>query len=233
MISEHDEKAQRLIDKLGEEWYEKLKDDFERPYMITLQKEIAATLKRGVPIFPKLDDMFRAFLLTPFSKVKVVWILQDPYMDANASGLAMECKIRRAPTFNLVYDEYNRQYPSNFNTKLMDGDLSGWAEAGVLLFNTALTVPADRQAGHIELWRPFITHILELLIYDARPKAFVLLGSFAHQFSSWVTSPHIALCYEHPAYAARERRPWKAEGIFEKINMFLMDNKIEPVKWDL
>jgi uracil-DNA glycosylase len=226
-----DEKAQRLIGKLGLQWYDRLKDEFEQSYMKTLAEELSATIGRGVPVFPPIDSMFRAFLLCPFDKVKAVFMGQDPYMDKNASGVAFECKEFRSPSYKLMEDVYDDDYPHDFNTKLMDGDLSGWAQQGVLLINVALTVPADKQTGHIGLWQPFIGKVMELLTFDRRPKVFVLLGSHAHSYSKWVLPPSIDFCYEHPAYAAREKRKWDAAGMFKKVNAFLIENHIMPIEW--
>lgn len=228
MNKEKEEKLRRI---LGSEWYEVLGEEFDKPYMLELQKGISKAREHKA-IYPPSAHVFRAFQMTQPSSVKVVMLGQDPYNQPNqATGLAFECGTPHTPSFRKIYEVYEVDYPTHFNVHLMDGHLAHWAEDGVFLLNVSLTVPKSDPGRHLVHWEPFTRKAIEHLIFHQSPKVFVLMGNFARKYKPWVTAPHLVLEYEHPAYAAREGRMWEAAGMFTTIDKFLTDNGIKPVDW--
>jgi uracil-DNA glycosylase len=223
-------REEKLRRRLGDEWYEAIGEEFDKPYMAELQEKVNIDRTRKI-VYPPPKDVFRAFRLTQPSKVKVVMLGQDPYNDGCATGLAFECGTPFTPSFKKIYEVYENDFPSHFNIHLMEGKLEHWAEDGVFLLNVSLTVPKKDPGRYLKYWEPFTRKAIEHLIFHQNPKVFVLMGSFARKFREWITLPHFALEYEHPAFAARESRPWDASGMFKTIDKFLTDNKITPIDW--
>ena len=234
-------KKEKIIEKIGEEWYDMIGEEFNKDYMSKLAKGISDARKIKT-IYPSQDKVFRAFKETPFSKVKVILLGQDPYHDGNADGLAFSCAKRVTPSMRKIQELYDREFPASFATDIIDGKLDRWAKEGVFLLNVSLTVPKGDPGKHLEHWKPFTKEVIaQLILDDKTPKVFVLLGKFAQNLLDAVVREklpcfigaygHTRLSYEHPAYAARKGRPWNAEGMFESINNILIQQKLTPINW--
>lgn len=224
-----------LKETMGDEWFAKLEEDFDKPWFTGMAAQIADERDRKM-VYPQSDDVFRAFRETPFPTVKVVLLGQDPYNGVNeANGLAFDStRVKyRPPSWKKVLEVYDEDFPNNFAVDLMEGDLSRWAHEGVFLLNTALTVPHKDPGKHQRIWQPFISRVIDLLAWDERPKVFVFLGNEAKKFSHMVRNPHLKFEFEHPAAAcyAVPGRPWNAKGIFRNINAALEQLGQKPVDW--
>lgn len=217
----------KATDFMGEGW-SCMDPFFQSDYMKNLAKKLSEARKTKT-IYPAQADLFRAFKLTPFEKVRVIWLGQDPYNSPNeATGLSFDCsRVSLTPSMRKIIDGYTQVYPNSFNVDLMDGNLTPWANQGVLLINAALTVRKHEPGSHMGHWRPFTLEVLRLLSEDPVPKAFVALGKFAEELiRPFAVFNHRLFVREHPAYAARQARPWVHENLFEAVNAFLESRKI-------
>lgn len=224
---------QKLIDRLGPSWANVIGGEFSKQYMIDQAADIRAARTR-VAVYPASGLIFRAFRETPFENVKVVWLGQDPYPSpGQATGLAFECgTIKRSPSMDRINDAYDEEFPMHFATDIMSGELSRWAQQGVLLLNTALTVEHLKPGSHTHLWDKFTARVIQALVADtSRPKVFVLLGKNAARFEKLITPPHSIVAREHPQAANHQYRKWNHGKIFSTINNLLKDNGIPQINW--
>lgn len=224
-----------LKTSFGEEWYTLLEKEFETPWFLKMAQEVSAERDKKM-VYPTSEDVFRAFRETPPSKVKVVHVGQDPYNSPReANGIAFDCSNVKylCPSWKKVLEEYDREYPNNFATDLMEGNLLRWCHSGVLLMNSALTVPHKDPGKHQRIWQPFTSKIVDLMAWDPRPKVFLFLGNYAKAFAHIVRQPHIAFQHEHPASACYTvpQRPWAADRVFRNINAALEQLGQEPIDW--
>lgn len=221
-----------LREKMGDEWFELLKKEFDKDYMLKLSEGLKAVRQRKI-IYPDAGDIFKAFKMTPFSEVKVCLFGQDPYFKGEANGLAFDCSKaeQTTPSWDKILKQYTKEFPRHFATDMMEGNLERWAKQGVFLLNVSLTVPRGNPGKHLNHWQPFTSRIMDLLLNDQNPKLFALLGSWAKGIEKWVVPPHGCAVYEHPAYAARQERDWKADNFFFKINDFLEKEGRGKIDW--
>ena len=221
------------LKKVGFDWAKEIGNEFNKDYLRQLASIISKE-RTQTAIYPPQKLTFRAFTETPFSKVKVCIIGQDPYAGPDeADGLAFSCPgvNGQTPSFEKIYNQFVKQFPNHFCTNMLNGDLKGWASEGVLLLNSALTVKHRQYGSHTERWKPFIARVVESL-QKKEYVLFVLLGGTAKQFAKYIKSPHEVIMLEHPAYAARQNREWYAEDIFHKINKYLEFKNVKPINWE-
>lgn len=228
------EEYKKLVERVGPSWASNLSmmELFGSEQVKEIGKRVAQS-RRALKVYPEPANVFRAFRETPLDKVSVVIMGQDPYndMDGQATGLAMDCGKRVSPTIQKILEQYDKEYPSHFNTELMNGHLLPWAQQGVLLLNAALTVEKGNPKSHLKIWKPFTRKIVNILMYDYNPKVFVALGDFGLQIIGKVTPPHVLLSYEHPVRASYEQREWKAGNFFHEINKHLRFMGREEINW--
>jgi uracil-DNA glycosylase len=221
-----------MKDKVGTEWYEVIGEEFKKPYMAAISKRVGEARSRTT-VYPEAKDVFRAFKMTPFNKVKVVMIGQDPYHNGNATGLAFDCRKELSPSMEQMYWGYDQQFPSNFATDIMEGNLERWAENGVLLLNTSLTVEKGKPGSHRLTWVTFMQAVLRALCADPRQKVFILLGRDTDAIRPFITAPHVVLYREHPQ-APNYRTPkgkWDHKNVFLEANKHLKASGQEPIDW--
>lgn len=222
--------------RVGEEWAVELYDAFETPYMQSVGKKLAEARKTKT-IYPEGSNVFRAFKETPFTKVKVVILGQDPYHDGNATGLAFDCGKYVTPTMREIQNGYNDQYPNNFATDILDGNLERWAQNGVLLLNTALTVRKGEAASHLKQWYPFTAEVIKALNrrnqepYKLPPVVYLLWGKMAQQYEALVDDSCPVIKTEHPVAGVYSKRKWKHENCFHTVNEKLIKLNVEPIEW--
>lgn len=228
---------------LGESWYNLLKNEIEQPYFQELLRQLKQEYKTQ-KIYPKPNEIFTAFKLTPIERVKVVILSQDPYPFGNhAHGLAFSSNQKDTPSslrtiFKEIdrdllhtqnYEEYSKAFPTN--------NLSGWAKQGVFLLNTHLTVRAEQANSHSKLgWDIFTKAVLELLCKDTNFKVFLIWGKEAmKQLVSSDIPPfhHKILAAGHPASGAHGKDLFSGCGHFFMTNYLLTKNNLEPINWTL
>lgn len=215
------------------DWLEAIGDEFKKPYYRELYKFVVNEYRHYV-IYPNADDIFNAFHLTPLSKVKVVIIGQDPYHNENqAHGLCFSVKphVEIPPSLVNIYkelhDDLGCYIPNN-------GCLVKWAEQGVLLLNTVLTVRAHQAFSHQgKGWEIFTDAVIKAVNDLDRPVVFILWGKPAQSKKKMLTNPkHLILESAHPSPLSASRGFFGSRP-FSKTNEFLIKNNIEPIDWQI
>lgn len=215
------------------DWLQPLSPEFKKPYYAKLYKKIREEYSTR-QIFPPADEIFTAFELTPLSEVKVVIIGQDPYHgDGQAHGLCFSVKpdVETPPSLINIYKELNSDLgcyiPNN-------GYLTKWAEQGVLLLNTVLTVRAHQANSHRGIgWEEFTDAAIKILNEQDRPIVYLLWGKPAQMKKSMLNNPkHLILEAPHPSPLSAYRGFFGC-GHFSKTNEFLKKNGIEPIDWQI
>ena len=183
-------------------------------------------------VYPEQDNIFKALKLTPYSNVKVVIVGQDPYHGENeANGLSFSVSpgIKLPPSLKNIYKEL---YDDLKIDRKDNGDLTDWAEQGVLLLNTVLTVEKDKPASHRNFgWELLTDYIIKILNEKKEPIVFILWGNFAKNKAKLITNQrHLIITSSHPSpFSARYG--FFGSKPFSKANNFLISNDISPIKW--
>lgn len=215
------------------DWLEPLNPEFRKPYYAELfqfVKEEYATRK----VFPPADDIFNAFHLTPLSQVKVVILGQDPYHnDGQAHGLCFSVKpdVDVPPSLVNIYQELHDDLGCDIPN---NGYLTKWAEQGVLMLNTVLTVRAHQANSHRgKGWEEFTDAAIRILNEQDRPIVFILWGSPAQKKAAMLHNPkHLILKSPHPSPLSAYRGFFGSRP-FSQTNEFLERNGLEPVDWQI
>ena len=219
--------------KIEAGWKQILKDEFEKDYFKGIVTFLKAEKALGRIIYPSGPNIFHAFDATPFDKVKVVLLGQDPYHGpGQAHGLAFSVQpgVKPPPSLVNIFKEMNSdlglQIPNH-------GYLEKWAQHGVFLLNSALTVRAKEPNSHATIgWHQFTNTVIEKISKVKKNVVFLLWGRNAQEKQELIDeTKHLVLKAAHPS-------PYSADKFFgcrhfSKANEYLMKNKIEPVDWKL
>lgn len=217
---------------LNESWANVLKENIDPEFKKNLFNFINNEYKTKV-VYPPKEKIFNSLNHVPIDKIKVVIIGQDPYhVKGQADGLAFSCANGNPqPSLNNIFKEIN----SDLGLK-MSGctNLTKWAEQGVLLLNTSLTVIEGRPTSHSSCgWLTFTRKIVEIINKQDQPIVFLLWGAHAKSFLETLNNPnHLVLTAAHPS-------PFSAySGFFgckhfSKCNAFLLENGLTPIDWQL
>ena len=213
-------KSLRLL--LGDKWYELLSEEFEKEYMLKLSRKITSDRKTKT-IYPKQEDVFNAYKLTPYNEVKVVIIGQDPYFNLNeAHGLSFSVKdgIKVPPSLRIILKAI-QQTIYNDLSKQNSTDLTRWAKQGVFLLNRVLTVEKGKPLSHKGYgWELFTAKTIDLLNKSDNKICYLLMGKEAQTVKDYINKDkHIIFCVEHPAASAYAGRDWNHENVFKSINL--------------
>ncbi|MDO5575266.1 MAG: uracil-DNA glycosylase [bacterium] len=218
---------------ISNDWLPALQDEFKKPYYKKLHQTIVQEYNTR-PVFPAADDIFNAFHLTPLENVKVVILGQDPYHDVGqAHGLCFSVKpdVEIPPSLVNIYkelqDDLGCYVPNN-------GYLTKWAEQGVLLLNTVLTVRAHQANSHRGIgWEEFTDAAIRVLNEQNRPIVFILWGRPAQMKESMLTNPkHMILKAPHPSPLSSYRGFFGSKP-FSKTNAFLRENGLQEIDWQI
>lgn len=189
-------------------WNSLIEQESKKQYFKNLQNFVE-TERVKTTIYPDMKDLFKAFRLTPFDKVKVVILGQDPYYNGSADGLAFSTRSRVTPaSLQNIIKEADKDYFNNQGI-FATNNLSQWAEQGVLLINTVFTVEQGKPGSHKEKgWETFTTAVLQALNEKNDNIAYLLWGNWAKSFGHLIDNPrHLVLTASHPS-------PKSAEGFF-------------------
>jgi uracil-DNA glycosylase len=220
--------------RLHPNWLERLRGEFAQDYMADLKRFLVAEKQRGKRIFPTGANWFRALDLTPLDKVRVVILGQDPYHGpGQAHGLCFSVPpgVRPPPSLVNIYKELE----SDLGIKpARHGFLEHWAEQGVLLLNSVLTVEMGRAASHRERgWERFTDRIIAEVNAKTEPVVFMLWGSYAQRKAAFVdTSRHLVLKASHPSPLSAHSGFFGCRH-FSKANAFLESRGVEQIDWAL
>lgn len=214
-------------------WLEVLKDEFEAPYMKALRAFLVQEIQAH-KIYPPGREIFNAFWLTPFDQTRVVILGQDPYHGhGQAHGLCFSVRrgVRPPPSlinvFRELHDDMGIKPPEH-------GELTAWAQQGVLLLNTVLTVRARQPNSHREQgWETFTDRVIETLNTQRDGLVFVLWGAKAGKKAAMIDQRrHRILRSPHPSPYSADRGFFGSRP-FSKINEYLEDRDEAPIDWRL
>jgi len=229
---EHTQSSMARPGALTGTWADLLAAEFEKAYMKQLKAFLLAEKKSGKTIYPPGEAIFQAFLLTPFEQVKVVILGQDPYHGKNqAHGLAFSVSDGVSPPpslqniFKEVVDDVHCKKPSN-------GLLTHWAQQGVLLLNSVLTVASAHAGSHQgKGWEYFTDTVISVLNAKTEYTVFMLWGSYAKNKGKMIdTSRHCVLTAPHPSPLSSYRGFFGCRH-FSQANAYLIEHQKTPIKW--
>jgi uracil-DNA glycosylase len=218
---------------IEESWKEVLSGEFEQPYFRTL-KYFLVEEKREAIVYPPGKNIFEAFNRTPFHKVKVVILGQDPYHGpGQAHGLcfSVPAGIAFPPSLQNIFRELQTDLDIPFPKS---GNLSRWADQGVLLLNATLTVRANQAGSHQKQgWETFTDAAIQKLSEQRTKLVFIFWGRFAQNKKSFIDlSRHYVLEAPHPSPLSVYRGFFGCRH-FSKANQLLIENGIKPIDWSL
>lgn len=218
---------------IGNSWDIILKDEYDKEYFKNLQKFIIDEYKHKI-VYPKMSEIFKAFIKTTYDDVKVVILGQDPYHGENeAEGLSFSVKIgiNKPPSLVNIFTELKNdlgcKIPNN-------GSLVPWADQGVLLLNSTLTVIKDRPKSHSNKgWEIFTDEIIKLINKKTTPVVFILWGSDARSKKNLITNNiHYIIESPHPSPLSAHRGFFGSRP-FSKANNFLIKNGLTSIDWQI
>ncbi|MGN0405967.1 MAG: uracil-DNA glycosylase [Bariatricus sp.] len=218
---------------LNNDWLDALKGEFRKPYYKKLFETVNQEY-RTHRIYPPSDDIFNAFHLTPLKDVKVVILGQDPYHgDGQAHGLCFSVKpdVEIPPSLVNIYQELHDDLGCRIPSH---GNLTKWAQQGVLLLNTVLTVRAHQANSHRGIgWEEFTDAAIQVLNAQDRPIVFILWGRPAQLKKRMLNNPkHLILEAPHPSPLSAYRGFFGSRP-FSQTNQFLEANGLVPIDWQI
>lgn len=219
---------------IANDWLPSIEGEFRKPYYRELYQFVKEEYSKHV-VYPPSDDIFNALHLTPLKEVKVLILGQDPYINEHeAHGLCFSVlpeQKKLPPSLQNIYKELNAdlgcEIPNN-------GYLKKWAQQGVLLLNTVLTVRAHESNSHKgKGWEHFTDAIIRAVNEQDRPIVYMLWGSHAQQKIPMLNNPkHLILKAPHPSPLSAHRGFFGCRH-FSQANEFLEKNGIEPIDWQI
>jgi uracil-DNA glycosylase len=217
-------------------WKEHLLEEFQKPYMLQLKDFLRGEIGRRKTIYPKGTEYFNAFNSTPLDKVKVVILGQDPYHGPDqAHGLCFSVPhgVARPPSLINIFKEIQADLGLPADV-FRHGNLQGWAEQGVLLLNSVLTVEAGRAAAHQgQGWEEFTDRAISVLNEKREHVVFMLWGSYAQKKGAVIDAGrHLVLKAPHPSPLSAHRGFLGCRH-FSKANAYLEENGVAPIDWRL
>ncbi len=220
--------------KPGRGWRERLDPEFDQPYMKSLADFLAAEEEAGKTLFPASQHCFNALNSTPFDKVSVVILGQDPYHGpGQAHGLCFSVRpgVRTPPSLVNIFKELESE--ADFTTP-DHGCLQPWAEQGVLLLNSVLTVVQGQAGAHQgKGWEMFTDRVIEQLNAGAENVVFILWGSYAQKKGRIIDrEKHLVLQGPHPSPLSAYRGFFGC-GHFRQANDWLVAKGRAPIDWRL
>jgi uracil-DNA glycosylase len=215
-------------------WKEELKEEFDKPYFEKIVHFLKEEKKAGKTIYPPGKLIFNAFDTTPFNKIKVVIIGQDPYHGpGQAHGLCFSVPDGVAPPPSLI--NIFKELHQDLDIPIpQTGNLEKWARQGVLLLNASLTVESARPMSHSEMgWHTFTDEAIKHISRDKDHVVFMLWGKFAQNKASLIdSSKHLILKAAHPSPLSAYNGFFGC-GHFSKTNNWLREKGEKPIDWSI
>lgn len=219
--------------KFNNNWDLLLKSEFEKPYYSELRKFLASEYKTH-KIYPPINDIFNSLKYTDYRDVRVVVLGQDPYhQPGQAHGLCFSVKngVPPPPSLQNIYKEIHAEYGYPIPES---GELTYWAQQGVLLMNTVLTVRDSCPNSHKGMgWEIFTDDVIKLLNQRPEPMVFLLWGANARTKTKLITNPvHLVLQSAHPSPLSAYNGFFD-NGHFKKANEFLEKHYGKGIDWQI
>lgn len=220
--------------KIEESWKELLKDEFRKPYFAQIRDHLKTEKEQGKIIYPPGSQIFNAFAQTPVSKLKVVLLGQDPYHGPRqAMGLSFSVPKGIPPPPSLINIFKELQQDTGVTTP-SHGDLTRWAQQGVLLLNASLTVRASEPMSHSRIgWHMFTDEVIRKISATMEHIVFLLWGKFAQEKIALIEiKKHCILKAAHPSPLAANNGFFGCRH-FSKANTYLMSKGKDPIDWKI
>ena len=218
--------------KMETSWKNALSDLFDKPYFSQIADHLKAEKALKTNIYPSGGLIFNAFSLTPYDKVKVIILGQDPYHNANqAMGLSFSVPdgMKPPPSLINIFKELHKDIGMPIPSS---GNLTAWAKQGVLLLNAVLTVRANEPASHAKIgWTKFTDDVILSLSSQKKGLVFILWGNFAQEKIKLIdSSKHKILKAAHPSPFSAYNGFFGCKH-FSAANEYLVKNNIDPIDW--
>ena len=222
--------------ELEPSWLAVLVNEFEKDHMLKLKQFLKEEKDAGHTIYPKSSNIFAALNITPFDKVKVVILGQDPYHGPNqAHGLSFSVQkgVQVPPSLQNIYKELATDIPGF--TIPRTGDLTEWAQQGVLLLNATLTVRAAMAGSHQKKgWEKFTDTIIKKISDEKKGVVFILWGNYAQSKAELIdVDKHLIIKSTHPSPLAVSRGGFFGSKPFSRANEYLEKQGEKPINWQI
>ena len=219
---------------LEDSWKQRIESEFQKDYMKNLKSFLKSEIDSKKTIYPKGEQYFEALNLTPFEKVKVVIIGQDPYHGpGQAHGLSFSVQdgVRFPPSLQNIFKELQSDLSVE---KPKSGNLQKWSEQGVLLLNAVLTVEDGNAGAHQgKGWELFTDSIIHALNKEKENLVFILWGAYAQKKGAFIDrQKHLVLESVHPSPLSSHRGFFGSKP-FSKTNAYLKAQGLDPIDWSL
>ena len=218
--------------QIEETWKEQLQEEFDKPYFLQLIQSVRQEYQQGI-CYPPGRLVFNAFNLCPFDKVKVVIIGQDPYHEpGQAHGLSFS--VQDGVTFPPSLQNIFKEIEQDLGTPIpYSGNLTRWAEQGVLLLNATLTVRAHVANSHSTLgWQQFTDAAIRALATQREHLVYMLWGGYARSKSYMIDKTrNLVLESVHPSPLSANRGGWFGQHQFSRCNAYLQQYGLQPIAW--
>jgi len=216
-----------LRELIQNDWKNILNSCFDQEWMGQLERQLADEYE-SQQVFPPISDVFRALQLTSFEDVKVVILGQDPYHgigEAQGFSFSVPNGIKIPPSLRNIFKEL----AADLCGQRTQTDLTDWANQGVLLLNTVLTVRANQPGSHAKLgWQKFTSIIINALNQRDKPIVFMLWGNYAQQAGKQIDeTKHLIIRCSHPSPLSANRGGWFGTKPFSRANDFIGS----PIQW--
>lgn len=216
------------------DWDKIMDGEFDKEYYLKLRQFLISEY-RSKPIYPGMYDIFNAMKITSYDSVKCVIIGQDPYHgEGQAHGLSFSVRKGIAPPPSLVNIFKEIRDDIGIDNSGKHGELTKWAESGVLLLNSVLTVRANQPRSHRgQGWEIFTTEVIKTLNRREKPMVFMLWGADAKSKAQFITNPnHLVLTAAHPSPLSAYNGFFGCKH-FSKANEFLKANNMTEINWSI
>lgn len=227
----------------GESWVRVLKPFLKSPDWENIRAELKKSMSSMEPMYPGIDNIFRAFKLCPYDDIITVFLTTNPY-DVHNDGLAFSAKSANyfedyPPVLDTVFNAVEQDVCNGLYLN-RDSDLTRWAVQGALLLNCDLTTVKGKPGEHLKLWHPMMKHIFKHMGEHNTGIIYVLIGQHAHKFAQYIHPENNEIIkLEHPMIALKKKRTWDHKEVFKRINeisTFLNNRSIDWQKninqWD-
>ena len=226
---------QKLYEKLKPSgWAFRLKGFILSDDFYQILTELLAQSRDNKNFTPVLKQLFRAFEECPYSELKVIVLNQDPYPKASvADGIAFSCANggKEQTTLKYILKEIDYTLDRGIGNE-HNLDLARWSNQGVLMLNTALTTTVGNTGTHVELWKPFITYLLDMLTSYNTGLVYLFMGTNVRLWKENITRNNFKFFITHPANAAYQNADsWDSGDVFNQINKVLQDHYKTQITW--
>lgn len=213
-------------------WNKFLKAEFEKDYFKNLVQTVDCAYEKTM-VFPPKEEVFRALEIVNFKDVRVVILGQDPYhglFQANGLSFSVNRGVKLPPSLVNIYKELE----SDLGIRNRCGDLTAWAEQGVLLLNATLTVEQKKAGSHQKMgWEIFTDKVIECLSAKAEGVVFILWGSYAQKKGKNIDrAKHLVIETAHPSPLSVYRGFYGSKP-FSKTNDYLVTKGFKPINWEI